>query len=265
MKNLFCKIRAKSNIVVVVFMSFLLAGLLVLDGRMADVNAADAKKTDKKVSTKKDSKAGKKADAKGKDAKAAAKEEEKKDEFKFDPNDPKNPIYLGSFGEKRSTGNIGLSGYASEAARLGSGWHPEGIAIEQLPKDRFGLINWVELADKKMINPQGIFPGSKKKENKVFNMDILFKMKGGYVDNVIFPHGLHTYWLDCTNCHNEIFFQFAGWNEVKMQEIVKGEWCGRCHGKVAFPVSDCTRCHKYPTGHEVEKAKTTTHRRPKPQ
>jgi uncharacterized OB-fold protein len=28
-----------------------------------------------------------------------------------------------------------------------------------------------------------------------------------------------------------------------MASILMGEKCGVCHGKVAFPVSDCRKCH----------------------
>ncbi len=33
---------------------------------------------------------------------------------------------------------------------------------------------------------------------------------------------------------------------MTMRGIVKGKWCGRCHNKVAFPLSNCTRCHTVP-------------------
>jgi hypothetical protein len=31
-----------------------------------------------------------------------------------------------------------------------------------------------------------------------------------------------------------------------MVQILLGEKCGVCHGKVAFPVSECRRCHSKP-------------------
>jgi len=27
---------------------------------------------------------------------------------------------------------------------------------------------------------------------------------------------------------------------------VQGQWCGRCHNKIAFPLTDCNRCHSSP-------------------
>jgi uncharacterized OB-fold protein len=31
-----------------------------------------------------------------------------------------------------------------------------------------------------------------------------------------------------------------------MAAILLGQKCGVCHGKVAFPVSECKRCHSQP-------------------
>ncbi|MFQ5899956.1 MAG: c(7)-type cytochrome triheme domain-containing protein [Thermodesulfobacteriota bacterium] len=216
-------------------------------------------KTKKKAKAKEEKKEKKKTKAKAKKKKVA--EKKPAQVFEFDPTDPSNLIYLGGTGVKRSTGDITKSGYASESMRLGAGWHPKAIDAKIIPRDKFGLVNWVQLVNKKAIEPKASLDPDYK-EPQPFNLNILFKMKGGFVDNVVFPHDIHTYWLDCVNCHNKIFFQFAGWNNVKMTEIAQGEWCGRCHGRVAFPVTDCTRCHKYPNGHEIEK--TATKRKIKP-
>jgi c(7)-type cytochrome triheme protein len=32
-------------------------------------------------------------------------------------------------------------------------------------------------------------------------------------------------------------------NAITMAKIQAGEYCGACHGKVAFPVEACGRCH----------------------
>jgi c(7)-type cytochrome triheme protein len=37
-----------------------------------------------------------------------------------------------------------------------------------------------------------------------------------------------------------------GANPISMVKIVNGEFCGRCHGRVAFPISNCARCHVKP-------------------
>ena len=64
--------------------------------------------------------------------------------------------------------------------------------------------------------------------------------------DVVYPHKQHTQWLDCANCHPAIFIPQKGANQISMASILLGEKCGVCHGKVAFPVSDCRRCHSQP-------------------
>ena len=60
---------------------------------------------------------------------------------------------------------------------------------------------------------------------------------------VRFPHLAHTRWLDCSNCHPAIFLPQKGANKVNMDAIIGGEYCGRCHDKVAFALWTCERCH----------------------
>ena len=60
----------------------------------------------------------------------------------------------------------------------------------------------------------------------------------------VFPHQPHTAVLSCANCHPGIFEMRAGANPMSMAKIFAGEYCGRCHGKVAFEISTgCGRCH----------------------
>jgi c(7)-type cytochrome triheme protein len=63
---------------------------------------------------------------------------------------------------------------------------------------------------------------------------------------VKFPHRQHTLWLDCSNCHPYPFIDKAGANKLSMQAILNGEQCGLCHGAVAFPLTECNRCHSVP-------------------
>jgi c(7)-type cytochrome triheme protein len=64
--------------------------------------------------------------------------------------------------------------------------------------------------------------------------------------DVVYPHEQHTQWLDCANCHDEIFIPEKGANQMSMAGILLGQKCGVCHGRVAFPVTDCRRCHSKP-------------------
>jgi len=47
----------------------------------------------------------------------------------------------------------------------------------------------------------------------------------------------------CGNCHTGIFDKKAGATPVSMVENWEGEYCGRCHGRVSFPLANCYRCH----------------------
>lgn len=76
----------------------------------------------------------------------------------------------------------------------------------------------------------------------VFDLNIVREVKGTMPD-VVYPHKQHTEWLDCSNCHPAIFVPQKGANQISMAAILLGKKCGVCHGKVAFPVSECRLCH----------------------
>ncbi|WP_205729141.1 c(7)-type cytochrome triheme domain-containing protein [Ferrimonas sediminicola] len=65
----------------------------------------------------------------------------------------------------------------------------------------------------------------------------------GEMAMVRFPHGSHSREMDCDNCHDQFFVAKAGANHANMFSILAGENCGRCHGAVAFPLTECRRCH----------------------
>lgn len=118
-------------------------------------------------------------------------------------------------------------------------------AIDALPKDGTENVSWTAAVLNGYISPKGSLDPDAEEE-PIFNLNIFIEAKVPLMANVIFPHSIHTYWLSCNNCHPKIFIPEAGANPITMDEIFKGEWCGRCHGKVAFtfwPRSNCTRCH----------------------
>ena len=123
---------------------------------------------------------------------------------------------------------------------LNSLQEPEA-SMSQFPIDRRGSINWVKAIDDGTISPRMSLTGEK--NMNVMDMDILFK-DTGQMPWVRFPHLAHTRWLDCSNCHPAIFVPQKGGNpEIGMDAIIAGEYCGRCHDKVAFPLWTCERCH----------------------
>ena len=123
-------------------------------------------------------------------------------------------------------------------------------AFELLPKDRFGLVNWTKAQADGLISPRCTIDGSKEPEDKeaekFFENIILLQTAAHFMPDVLFPHGVHSNLISCDSCHPEPFKKKNGANKIRMSEIFEGKWCGKCHGKVAFPVhkfSNCRRCH----------------------
>jgi len=177
---------------------------------------------------------------------AAQPEEKPSTSSILDPKDPKSIIYLNTKGELAGTGDPNKSGSPSEAYRIGSGWHPAALAGAGLPKDKYGLVNWAKIVKDNLLTPRHSLDPSDAEDMPPLDMNILIETKSDFVNNVIYPHYIHTWWLKCEICHPKIFIPQKGANRMFMTEIAQGQWCGRCHGKVSFPLTDCTRCHVSP-------------------
>ena len=117
-------------------------------------------------------------------------------------------------------------------------------ALTPLPRDTAGnLVNWVKAIDSGAINPRtNLLPET---EVRLRTDDIIVS-KFGSMPAVKFPHRQHTLWLDCSNCHEHLFKSKIGANKFSMLAILNGEQCGLCHGAVAFPLTECNRCHSVP-------------------
>jgi len=125
-----------------------------------------------------------------------------------------------------------------------------GIKVLQEPKEAFGVlvkgkggnhVDWVKSLKKKKIKPLYDLDDPELVPMTV-DMNIVREVKGSMPD-VVFPHEQHTEWLECNNCHPAIFTPQKGANPMSMVDIMLGKKCGVCHGSVAFPVTDCRRCH----------------------
>lgn len=117
-------------------------------------------------------------------------------------------------------------------------------ALSKLPRDGAGdQVNWVKALEKGYIKPHVNIRSNT--QIKVLDLDVL-RRNTGEMDMVLFPHKQHTEWLACSNCHEELFKSKAGATKFSMLDILNGEYCGRCHGAVAFPLTECKRCHSVP-------------------
>ena len=126
----------------------------------------------------------------------------------------------------------------------------EGISALHLPQEAFAdlprrktgnRVDWVAALNSKKISPRWDRT-DEQAEKLVMDMDIV-RVVNGSMPDVVFPHKQHTEWLACSNCHPAIFVPQKGANLINMRLILKGEKCGVCHGKVAFPPSECSLCH----------------------
>lgn len=115
-------------------------------------------------------------------------------------------------------------------------------ALSKLPPDVVGnQVRWVKALEQGLITPRAnILPDT---TIRVLDLDVILP-RTAEMPMVRFPHKQHTEWLDCSNCHEKLFKSKAGaTTALNMFQILQGEYCGLCHGAVAFPLTECKRCH----------------------
>jgi c(7)-type cytochrome triheme protein len=119
------------------------------------------------------------------------------------------------------------------------------------PKADFGnKIDWVKALRNGIIKPKASLDIAKNSDESkkmwIFDKDIDLPVTKFFPHppDVVYPHKAHTEWLSCGSCHPNVFNMKAGRNpDMSMRKIISGRYCGICHGKVAFPLEDCFRCH----------------------
>ena len=115
-------------------------------------------------------------------------------------------------------------------------------AMSEFPRDSAGLLDWVQTLREGHILPRSDISGEAP-PLKPTDLDIVFTDTAS-MPNVLFSHKAHTEWLACSNCHPDVFKKQKGSSNIKMDDILKGQYCGLCHGKIAFaPTKNCMRCH----------------------
>lgn len=113
----------------------------------------------------------------------------------------------------------------------------------KLPPDKFGNeINWAKALNDGLITPKYSIEGSKR--SIVLDKTLTLRAEMTGISPGIFPHKAHEQWLDCSNCHPEIFnIKKKSTENLRKVNMLRGESCGLCHLRVAFPLNDCKRCH----------------------
>ncbi len=117
--------------------------------------------------------------------------------------------------------------------------HSDQVLLS-LPKDTRDDVDWAQSLKVGLIAPRTTLQGDA--EMVVWEQDILFKETAS-MPYVKFPHGTHSQWLACENCHDQIFAAQKGAADISMGSIYSGQHCGVCHGQVAFSLTNCERCH----------------------
>ena len=124
-----------------------------------------------------------------------------------------------------------------------------GEFTAKLPKKGLGnAVDWEEAEAKGMIRPIDFLEGvSFQRAPLKMDREISIESRGTWMSDVLFSHKKHAVWNGCEVCHPEIFPSTKqGSVKYSMFQIARGEYCGVCHDKVAFPIIDCQRCHVKP-------------------
>lgn len=117
--------------------------------------------------------------------------------------------------------------------------------LEKMPRDASGNgIDWEAAESGGRIKPVDILEGISAQRPRIkAQKDFTIEPKGTGTSAVVFSHKKHAFWNGCEVCHPDIFPIKKGAAKYTMRELEKGEYCGVCHDKVAFPIHDCKRCH----------------------
>lgn len=102
-------------------------------------------------------------------------------------------------------------------------------------------VNWVSGIKSGVLKPQTYL--KKKSEDMAFDKELLLEAEMSIIPPAIFSHKTHSAWLDCDNCHPDLFNIKKKGTHFTMTEILNGKYCGVCHLNVAFPMDECKRCH----------------------
>lgn len=117
---------------------------------------------------------------------------------------------------------------------------------DSMPRERGGNgINWESAEEKGLIKLIDYIEGISTKRPPMANQkDFTIGAKIEGVPEIIFSHKKHTVWNGCELCHPDIFTGVKkGTDKYSMIDLFAGKYCGACHDSVAFPQSDCRRCH----------------------
>lgn len=139
---------------------------------------------------------------------------------------------------------------ASEAERMDNEAKQAFFAMSKsLPRSPYGnKIDWNKAEEEKKISAKDFIAGISFPEKDLVKntRDEPRNPTLPGLPGIVFSHSKHVAWTGCGMCHPEPYALESGKTKITMQEITDGKFCGVCHGKVAFPLSDCSNCHTKP-------------------
>jgi c(7)-type cytochrome triheme protein len=124
-----------------------------------------------------------------------------------------------------------------------------GAFTKGFPKGRFGNgVDWEKAEEAGLIKPVDYLEGvSIARKPMTAQKDFALSPALVGMPGIIFSHKKHTVWNGCELCHPDIFVGVKrGITRYSMVDNFEGKYCGACHLSVAFPLTDCQRCHTEP-------------------
>jgi c(7)-type cytochrome triheme protein len=117
--------------------------------------------------------------------------------------------------------------------------------LPSLPRAGFGnRINWDEALAAGLIKPKDSLRDDYQQMSFEKNLELAAEGWSS-IPPALFSHKAHSQWLDCANCHPDIFnVKKKTTKHFSMARMERKEFCGVCHLTVAFPLDDCKRCHQ---------------------
>jgi c(7)-type cytochrome triheme protein len=111
-------------------------------------------------------------------------------------------------------------------------------------KGSAGDVDWEEAESRRLVRPADEVVGASLQRSQLYmGREVTFESRA-WMTEVIFSHAKHSVWNGCEVCHPDIYPSGKGKARPTMLEIAAGGGCGACHGKVAFGLKDCERCHR---------------------
>ena len=115
--------------------------------------------------------------------------------------------------------------------------------LKRFPGSGFGNhVDWTRALQVRLIRPRDYLVSPRGAMAFDRKLDLGAEWSG--IPPAIFPHKAHVAWLDCANCHPDLFnIQKKTTKHFSMTLSLEGQFCGVCHLAIAFPLQDCKRCH----------------------